>query len=438
MRSSQRRPYISTAIKLAGAIGVAVTMGSVALSQSAGISPADEARAELQQIQDSLAEGRARADQLHREIEKMSDDRAQQNAALIAAAQRVKLAEIEVEAMEERLSVLIDDEAEVRARLDGADTEISSLLAALQRIGRNPPPALIVKPNDALGAARGAMLLAAALPQLRTRANSVIEDLAVMTAIRQKASSEQDQLAANYAILSEEQLRIAVLITARKQGVTRNSSELVANEREAEALAERGTALDQLIKALTNRISAASETVTRVHVDQLNGISSKDIQIALADTSRTEPALPFALIKGYLSTPSFGVTVTEFAKDDGFGGISNGLSIVTRAQAGVVAPADGWVVFTGEFLNYGKIIILDAGDGYSILLAGLDKISATPGQFVRMGEALGHMGSRTIGRAVTTSAGVLRPTLYIELRDENGSIDPTDWWNPNQNQTENG
>lgn len=438
MRSSQRRLYISTAIKLAGAIGVAVTMGSVALSQSAGISPADEARAELQQIQDSLAEGRARADQLHREIEKMSDDRAQQNAALIAAAQRVKLAEIEVEAMEERLSVLIDDEAEVRARLDGADTEISSLLAALQRIGRNPPPALIVKPNDALGAARGAMLLAAALPQLRTRANSVIEDLSAMTAIRQKASSEQDQLAANYAILSEEQLRIAVLIAARKQGVTRNSSELAANEREAEALAERGTALDQLIKTLTNRISAASETVTRVHVDQLNGISSKDIEIALADTSRTEPALPFAFIKGYLSTPSFGVTVTEFAKDDGFGGISNGLSIVTRAQAGVIAPADGWVAFAGEFLNYGKIIILDAGDGYSILLAGLDEISATPGQFVRMGEALGHMGSRTIGRAVTTSAGVSRPTLYIELRDENGSIDPTDWWNPNQNQTENG
>jgi septal ring factor EnvC (AmiA/AmiB activator) len=407
------------------------------LSQSEPPSPVEEAQRELEQIQSSLADGRARADQLRREIEQMSDDRAQQNAALIAAAQRVKLAEIEVEAMEERVNALIDEEAEVRARLDGADTDISSLLASLQRIGRSPPPALLVKPSDALGSARGAMLMAAALPQLRSRADAVIDDLGRMVDIRKEAETEQEALNANYATLFEEQLRIAVLIEARKQGVSRNNDALSETELEAERLANRSSSLTQLIDTLANRMSAASEAVSRLGHENIDGISPEDIRLALADTSRTEPALPFSLIRGYLAQPVFGVTVTGFAGDDGMGGVSNGLSIVTRAEADVVAPSDGWVSFAGEYLNYGKIVILDAGDGYSILLAGLDVIDASPGQFVRLGEKLGRMGSRTIGRAVTTSAGVSRPTLYIEIRDENGSIDPTGWW-ANQNRTQSG
>jgi septal ring factor EnvC (AmiA/AmiB activator) len=70
-----------------------------------------------------------------------------------------------------------------------------------------------------------------------------------------------------------------------------------------------------------------------------------------------------------------------------------------------------------------------------MLLAGLDKVQVEIGQFVLMGEPVGTMGSRTIGQAVTTSAGVQRPTLYIEMRKNNEPVDPTGWWadsNPTQ------
>jgi septal ring factor EnvC (AmiA/AmiB activator) len=128
--------------------------------------------------------------------------------------------------------------------------------------------------------------------------------------------------------------------------------------------------------------------------------------------------------------PSSGVTVIDYGAGDGFGGISRGLSVVTRAEAQVVAPADGWVLFAGDYLNYGQIIILNTGQDYTMLLAGLEKVDVQIGQFVMMGEPVGTMGSQTIGRTVATSAGVSRPTLYIEMRKNNEPVDPTGWWAP--------
>src|SRR5690606_40563798 len=119
------------------------------------------------------------------------------------------------------------------------------------------------------------------------------------------------------------------------------------------------------------------------------------------NSARTEPAVPFPLARGYLAQPANGVTVLEFGNSDGRGGISQGQSVVTRAEAQVVAPADGWVLYKGPYLNYGQIIILNTGQGYTALLAGLETISVEIGQFVQMGEPVGQMGSRTIGRTVT-------------------------------------
>jgi septal ring factor EnvC (AmiA/AmiB activator) len=96
------------------------------------------------------------------------------------------------------------------------------------------------------------------------------------------------------------------------------------------------------------------------------------------------------------------------------------------------------VVYTGPYLNYGKIVILNPGDGYTIVLAGLDEVSASIGQFMLEGEPLGTMGSHTIGRIVATDAGVSRPTLYIELRKNDKPMDPSGWWASPSNSTQSG
>ena len=103
-----------------------------------------------------------------------------------------------------------------------------------------------------------------------------------------------------------------------------------------------------------------------------------------------------------------------------------------------MSPADGWVLYKGPYLNYGQIVILNPGDGYSILLAGLETIDVEIGQFVLLGEPIGNMGLRTIGRAVTTAAGASRPTLYVEIRQGDKPLDPAPWWRNEDNETGSG
>jgi septal ring factor EnvC (AmiA/AmiB activator) len=386
----------------------------------------------LADIEASISVTRERAEALKREIEGMQGDRSRQNAALIAAAQRVKLAETDIAALEDTLGDLIVQELEVRGRLDGADVNISNVLAALERISRDPPPALMINPDNALDSARSALLIAAILPQLRGKADSVTSDLNQLNAIKAAALEQQSRLEANLQVLEEEQLRIGSLIAARKQSENLATAALASEEAEAQALADKATSLKQLIDELTARATAVATAAQATEAANNGGnapaLDQQTIRMALANPDRTQPAVPFVQTRGFLTMPSSGVTVIEYGAGDGFGGISRGLSVVTRADAQVVSPADGWVMFAGDYLNYGKIVILNAGQDYTVLLAGLEKVDVRIGQFVMMGEPVGAMGSQTIGRTVATSAGVSRPTLYIEMRKNNEPVDPTGWW----------
>lgn len=384
---------------------------------------------DLKAIESSITLSQERIDALKAELAELEGDQTRQNAALIAAAQRVKMAEIEVADVEERLSALIVSEMEVRGRLDGSKAEIANVLAALERISLNPPPPLIVDPDDALGSARSAILIAAIVPQLRAKADLVTADLKALTDIKAQALAEEATLKANYSVLEEEQLRIATLIAARKQGIDVRSSELAAEESEAMALAARASSLKELIGSLSERAGNVATPSANGPLDpNVPVLTTAEIQTAFANNARTEPAIPFAAARGWLTLPANGVNVVDFGTSDGFGGISHGISLVTRAEAQVVAPADGWVLYKGPYLNYGQIVILNTGESYTALLAGLETVTVDIGQFVQMGMPLGSMGSRTIGRSVTTNAGAAQPTLYIELRQNNEPVDPTGWW----------
>lgn len=393
---------------------------------------ADDLQAELEAVRQSITVSEERAEELTRQIAAMGDDRTQLNAELIAAAQRVKLTEIEVDDAEERLTGLRAEEGRIRTRLEGENRGITSLVASLQRIGRSPPPALIVDPGDALGSARSAMLISAVLPQLRERAAQVRTDLDAFSQVKQAALDQEALLRVNLSTLTEERLRIATLIEARKRGAERASEALAAEQQRAEALAARADSLGQLVEVMETElesVSAAAEAARAADEQAATAPTLPDpIRTAFADVGRTEPAIPFPRARGYLTLPASGVRVLDFGDADGFGGTSQGISVVTRAEAQVVAPADGWIVYAGPYLNYGQILIFNVGGGYNVVLAGLEATTVQLGQFVLMGEPVGQMGAKTIGQTVATSAGMSRPTLYIEFRDNGTPVDPAQWW----------
>ena len=91
------------------------------------------------------------------------------------------------------------------------------------------------------------------------------------------------------------------------------------------------------------------------------------------------------------------------------------------------------MVYAGPFRNYGQLLILNAGGGYHVLLAGMERISVDLGQFVVTGEPVAVMGGGahlTAGKAGGTS----QPVLYVEFRKDGIPVDPGPWWAANEGQ----
>jgi murein hydrolase activator len=415
-------------------------------SGAQGPSPATrtEALSALDRVQAAISVSKSRTEQLRAEVETLGTDRNRLSAELIATGRRVQAVEIEAASVAERLTELRAAEEEIQGRLGARDAEITGVLGALQRLGQNPPPALIIRPGEALNSARSAMLLSAVLPQLRERAETIVTELSQLEAVRKSVLDEEAGLNANIATLNEEKVRIGALIEARRRGVARAENELATEQRQAEILAANATSLDQLIRVIAGQENATAIDAKAALAADVAAAAGSDllppetIRMAFANTSRSEPAVPITSARGYLTLPVNGVRITDFEGPDGFGGTSQGISIVTRAEAPVLAPADGWVIYTGPFLGFEQIVIIDAGLGYTILLAGLDSTDVELRQFVLMGEPIGRMGARTTGQTVATSAGMSRPTLYIEMRALATPIDPSQWWAEAQRNTQRG
>ncbi|MGL4241601.1 MAG: murein hydrolase activator EnvC family protein, partial [Beijerinckiaceae bacterium] len=156
----------------------------------------DERQQELKRLEETLQRLQTGNAQLATEIASLRGDRARLNAELVATSQRVREAEARTQAAEQRLQGLTQTEEALRRSLDSRRGTIVEVLASLQRIGRKPPPAVLVRPEDMLQAVRTSMLLGAVLPELRHEAETLAQDLGQLVATREAMARERDQIAA--------------------------------------------------------------------------------------------------------------------------------------------------------------------------------------------------------------------------------------------------
>jgi septal ring factor EnvC (AmiA/AmiB activator) len=149
---------------------------------------------------------------------------------------------------------------------------------------------------------------------------------------------------------------------------------------------------------------------------------------AMGKPGRIEPEIPFEEANGRLPLPAHGRKVLRFGEKTQFGGQSKGIVLETRQGAQVTSPCDGWIVYAGEFRSYGQLLIINAGGGYHVLLAGLSQIDVQPGQFVLAAEPVGTMSGRS--QQAQPASASSAPVLYVEFRKGGTPIDPDPWWVP--------
>jgi murein hydrolase activator len=174
---------------------------------------------ELEETQRVLQASDAEKARLQAEVDELRADRARLNAALIDAGAKVKAAENRIDGIEQRLTTLGQTSDAIRTSLDRRRGVVVEVLAALQRMGRSPPPAVLVKPEDMLEAVRASMMLGAVLPELRSETEALASDLAEMLRLRDATAAERDGLKSEVAALAEDRQRLALLVEARQRDV---------------------------------------------------------------------------------------------------------------------------------------------------------------------------------------------------------------------------
>jgi murein hydrolase activator len=385
---------------------------------------------ELHGIEDTIGASEEQRRKIEAEIESMRNDRARLSAALLDTTQKAATGEQKMNDAEARIATLAGSEDAIRRSLESRRAVIAEVLASLQRMGRRPPPALLVTPEDMLQAIRTSMLFSSVLPEMRAETEALASDLSDLVKLRASIATEREGLAQEAVSLKDEHARLAALIDARQAALT------TAERDRAQDLAKQAASLKDLIARMETEDTAASRAAeaaraadeARKHMAELEPGRQKPETSPFRDPSRLTPAIGFADAKGMLPLPAAGNPIKSFGAPDGFGGTEKGLFLGTRAQAVVASPCDGWIAYAGPYRTYGQLLIVNAGQGYYIVLAGMDRINVNVGQFILAGEPVAVMGDGSAKTAAAVAIGAAQPILYVEFRKDGTAIDPSPWW----------
>ena len=396
---------------------------------------------ELTKVTQQLALDKQQKEKIETEIAALKQDRKKITKALIETAQRSQELEKKLSNIEQKLVILGEQEIDIKASLHERRGLLAEVLAALQRMGRKPPPALLVRPDDALASVRSAVLLGAVVPEMQAQTKILITDLQELTRLRHSINDEKTQHALHIKSLGEDNVRLSLLGAEKKKLEGRTQQALKLQREKIRQLGNQATSLKQLIASLDAEMQKADRAAKLAREAANAQQSAADKRLANAKIrlnnqsdsvlARLEPQLQFNQSRGKLQLPVQGVEVLAFGEKNDAGSRNQGAYLATRANALVVSPVDARIVYAGPFRSYGKLLILDVGDKVHIVMSGMNEIDVATGQFVLAGEPIAKMGTRRIASAAAVNIASSRPMLYVEFRKDGKSFDPAPWWAEN-------
>ncbi len=288
---------------------------------------------------------------------------------------------------------------ELTLRFEAKRDRLSRLIGTLSSLDPEAGPLLLLHPDGPLGTVHSGMLMADVTPALRAEVDAVSADLTELAQLRDL------QVAAGRTL----QIGLQKATAAR-------------------------SALSQAISERTDLPRRFTEDP-----DVLKGLlESADTLQAFAEGLNLDDSMTggFGQARGKLPLPVFGRTLLTPGETDAQGVIRPGLTLATRPLALVTAPWGGTIRYVGPLLDYGNVMILEPGDGYLLILAGLQQLYGQVGDIVAQEAPLGMMGGGEQGTAQSGDLGTdgnasgasQTETLYLELRQGTEPVDPRDWF----------
>jgi len=371
----------------------------------------------LADIERARKQSEARAAALAREAKKLEREAEQTARHLVALAADARAHERAINELKARLADIAAERSQRSRDLEARRAYLTQLLAALERIARHPPEALMAYARTPQDTLRGAMLLRAAIPKIEAEARRLRAEIDELSRLGEQAAARRETLAQEQSGLDAKRRQLAALVAKKRELARTTKAEEDKAASRAQALAKEAGDLRELLAAIEReRKARIILTPPRRAKSPARAAALPQVRPAVPGPSAAPAGVPISAARGRLIPPVVGRLSAAFgAREDA--GVAKGIRLEAADGAQVVAPFGGEVVFSGPFRGYGPLLIIDHGEGYHSLLAGLGRIDAVVGQKLLTGEPIGVM----------TQHGKASHRLYMELRQGGRPIDPLPW-----------
>lgn len=427
------KPRPDSACVLAGfliALGSGISGWTAAAQNAApaaGPAPASVTSDRLQKTRKALDRARREAKELQDKAAGLEQDIVRIRDRLVAAARVVQHHESRLGEIQQRIDALDADQAHIRATFAQRRRQLGVVLAALQRMARNPPESLLAQPVSPADTVRSAILLRATLPRLEGDARDLRSGLKALAAARQEAEERRREFDAEMKRLAGQRVVLQRLLGRKSRLRRRTVSQTDHATRRAMSLSKQAASLLELVTRL-DALRAEGEATARA------ALKKRERQLASVRRAPSVPpgrkdaarpigppkgfsGRPFDSRKGSAPFPAVGRVAARYGQPTARGRTHKGVTLQTAKSAQVIAPYEGKVAFSGPFRGYGELLIIEHNGGYHTLLAGMARIDVAVGQWVLTGEPVGIMGRE----------GVRKPALYLEIRRKGQPINPLPW-----------
>ena len=349
---------------------------------------------QLKSLSSELKQGRPQLASAKEKSDTLAAQAAALRQKLIATAARIENLERRKVEADAQIARLTAEDASLSAGFANDRVAVTRLVGILERLQHDMPPALAMRPDDALGAVRGSMLVGASLPPIYAQAASLSRRIDALKRTRIALEQQQAQAADTAARLTIARGELDELLAQKQKEAAAAAESYGALKGELERVAREAAdfqALLDRVKTLREKAGQATDggsnqtvvTVTAENTGSLGGLGKN------------------SLLEPVVGTPENG---------------SSGLSYTTRPGAQVIAPADGKVLYAGPYHKNGQVLILEITTGYDIVLAGLGRVTVKPNDQLLAGEPVGTMPPEAVD-----------DRLYFEVRHSGRGQSPAPW-----------
>ena len=395
----------------------------------------DDIQRQLKQLEDTLKSSQEVRKNLESQAQAIGSDVARLKKDLIAAAQDAQTQEEILTNLEGQLANLRQNKQDYWQNLNQQHQNLQQMLAALVRLSRNPPRAFFLYPGPPLEAVQSGIALKTIIPHLRLQAEKLNQELVALEKIDADIENNREILQQTNLRLNTERLRISRLINHKKLLQKSLQMQAESEQQAIAAMITQATNLQDFLKALIAKRQQEAKASSRPPTPKKRVIANpKDPPKApdlLATTNITETQrnlknqtlLPAGIrtfpSEGPITRPVRGKIIQNYGENLKFGQVSRGIAIKPRAEAQIVAPYDGKIVYAGPFKSQGKIIVIEHLGGYHTVIAGFARIDVALGQWLLAGEPIGIYKNDSIMAS--------DQQIYVELRRNGQPVNPLKW-----------